>query len=54
MSLEDEAKKFMEGKKNSFPRIMEEIIDNVKRIEVIAEVTLKRLKELNAKNNSNS
>jgi len=53
MSLEDEAKKFMEGKKNSFPRIMEEIIDNVKRIEVIAEVTLKRLKELNAKNNSN-
>ena len=54
MSLEDEAKKFMEGKKNSFPMIMEEIIDNVKRIEVIAEVTLKKLKELNAKNNSNS
>mgnify|MGYP001404820195 FL=1 len=54
MSLEDEAKKFMEGKKNSFPKIMEEIIDNVKRIEVIAEVTLKKLKELNAKNNSNS
>jgi|TARA_R100001015_G_C4612686_1_gene168241 hypothetical protein len=54
MSLEDEAKKFMEGKKNSFPKRMEEIIDNLKRIEVIAEVTLRKLKELNAKNNSNS
>ena len=41
MSLEDEAKKFMQGKKNSFPRLMEEII------------TLKKLRELNAKNNSN-
>ena len=42
------------GKKNSFPKRMEEIIDNLKRIEVIAEVTLRKLKELNAKNNSNS
>ena len=50
MSLEDEAKKFMQGKKNSFPRLMEE---NLKVIEVIAEVTLKKLRELNAKNNSN-
>ena len=53
MSLEDEAKKFMQGKKNSFPRLMEEIIKNLKDIEVIAEVTLKKLRELNAKNNSN-
>ena len=37
MSLEDEAKKFMQGKKNSFPRIMEEIIKNLKDIEVIAD-----------------
>ena len=53
MSLEAEAKKFMQGKKNSFPRLMEEIIKNLKDIEVIAEVTLKKLRELNAKNNSN-
>jgi|TARA_R100000654_G_scaffold15429_1_gene32807 hypothetical protein len=54
MSLEDEAKKFMEGKKNSFPKRMEEIINNLKDIEAIAEITLKKLRELNAKNNSNS
>ena len=53
MSLEDEAKKFMQGKKNSFPRLMEEIIKKLQHIDTIAEVSLKKLRELTTKNNSN-
>ena len=54
MRLEEEAKKYMEKHNKTFPKRLEEIIENLKRIETIAEVTLKKLKELNAKNNSNS
>ena len=45
MSLEDEAKKIY-GKKEKFfsKKLMEEIIKNLKDIEVIAEVTLKKLR----------
>ena len=53
MRLEEEAKKYMEKHNRTFPKRLEEIIENLKRIEKIAEVTLKKLKELNAKNNSN-
>ena len=54
MRLEEEAKKYMEKHNKTFPKSLEEIIENLKRIETIAEVTLKKLKELNAKNNSNT
>jgi|TARA_Y100001951_G_C11258291_1_gene250836 DNA-directed RNA polymerase subunit F len=54
MRLEEEAKKYMEKHNKTFPKRLEEIIENLKRIETIAEVTLKKLKELNAKNNSNT
>ena len=54
MRLEEEAKKYMEKHNKTFPKRLEEIIENLKRIETIAEVTLKKLKELNAKNNSNA
>ena len=54
MRLEEEAKKYMEKHNKTFPKRLEEIIENLKRIESIAEVTLKKLKELNAKNNSNT
>tara|TARA_Y100000356_G_scaffold134813_1_gene145173 strand:+ start:972 stop:1136 length:165 start_codon:yes stop_codon:yes gene_type:complete len=54
MRLEEEAKKYMEKHNRTFPKRLEEIIENLKRIETIAEVTLKKLKELNAKNNSNT
>ena len=55
MKLEEEARKYMEKHNRTFPKRLEEIIDNLKRIETIAEVTLKKLKELNnAKNNSNT
>ena len=54
MRLEEEAKKYMEKHNKTFPKRLEEIIENLKRIETIAEVTLKKLKEFNAKNNSNT
>ena len=54
MKLEEEARKYMEKHNRTFPKRLEEIIENLKRIETIAEVTLKKLKELNAKNNSNT
>tara|TARA_X000001388_G_C2120979_1_gene81423 strand:- start:115 stop:279 length:165 start_codon:yes stop_codon:yes gene_type:complete len=54
MKLEEEAKKYMEKHNKTFPKKLEEIIENLKRIEFIAEVTLRKLKELNAKNNSNT
>ena len=54
MRLEEEAKKYMEKHNKTFPKRLEEIIENLKRIETIAEVTLKKLKEINAKNNSNT
>ena len=54
MRLEEEAKKYMEKHNKTFHKRLEEIIENLKRIETIAEVTLKKLKELNAKNNSNT
>ena len=54
MRLEEEAKKYMEKHNKTIPKRLEEIIENLKRIETIAEVTLKKLKELNAKNNSNT
>ena len=54
MRLEEEAKKYMEKHNKTFPKRLEEIIENLKRIETIAEVTLKKLKQLNAKNNSNT
>ena len=54
MRLEEEAKKYMEKHNKTFPKRLAEIIENLKRIETIAEVTLKKLKELNAKNNSNT
>ena len=44
----------MEKHNKTFPKRLEEIIENLKRIETIAEVTLKKLKEINAKNNSNT
>tara|TARA_R100001163_G_C4999886_1_gene149422 strand:+ start:716 stop:880 length:165 start_codon:yes stop_codon:yes gene_type:complete len=54
MKLEEEAKKYMEEKNKTLPKKLEEIIENVKLLHSLTEVVLKKLKELNAKNNSNA
>lgn len=54
MSLEKEAKDYMEKRKNTFPKKIEDIIENLKLVENLVSITLKKLKELSAKNNSNS
>lgn len=52
--LEEEAKKFMEQKNNTFLKKLEEIIENVKLIQSMSDITLKKLKNINAKDNTNS
>ena len=51
--LEEEAKKFMEQKNNTFFKKLEEIIENVKLIQSMSDITLKKLKNINAKDNTN-
>tara|TARA_B100000900_G_scaffold297537_1_gene256065 strand:+ start:5070 stop:5261 length:192 start_codon:yes stop_codon:yes gene_type:complete len=54
MKLEEEAKKFMQQKNNTASKKLEEIIENLRLINNLTEITFKKLKEFNAKNNSNS
>lgn len=51
--LEEEAKKFMEQKNNTFFKKLEEIIENVKLIQSMSDITLKKLKNINAKDKTN-
>ena len=44
--LEEEAKKFMEQKNNTFFKKLEEIIENVKLIQSMSDITLKKLKKI--------
>ena len=54
MRLEKEAKEFMEKKNNTTSKKLEEIFENVKLVQGLTDIILKKLKELNAKNNSNA
>ena len=54
MKLEEEAKKFMKARKITASKKLEEILENLKLINSLAEITFKKLKEYNNKNNSNS
>jgi hypothetical protein len=53
-NLEEEAKEFMKKKNNTFFKKLEEIIENVKLIQSMCEITLKKLKKINAKDNTNT
>ena len=52
--LEEEAKKFMEGKENTLDKKLEELVENTRLLKSLSEVILKKAKELNAKNNTNT
>ena len=54
MRLEKEANEFMEKKNNTTSKKLEEIFENVKLVQGLTDIILKKLKELNAKNNSNA
>ena len=54
MRLEKEAKEFMEKKNNTTSKKLEEIFENVKLVQGLTDIILKKLKELNAKNNCNA
>ena len=54
MKIEEEAKKFMKERKITASKKLEEILENLKLINSLAEITFKKLKEYNTKNNSNS
>jgi|TARA_R100000455_G_C6246500_1_gene104098 hypothetical protein len=45
-NLEREAKKFMEEKNNTFPKKLEEVLENIKLIQSLSEITLKKIKDL--------
>ena len=44
----------MEKKNNTTSKKLEEIFENVKLVQGLTDIILKKLKELNAKNNSNA
>ena len=52
--LEKEAKEFMEKKNNTFPKNLEEVFENIRLIQRLSEITLKKIKDINAKNNTNT
>ena len=54
MRLEKEAKEFMEKRNKTTSKKLEEIFENVKLVQGLTDIILKKLKELNAKNNSNA
>ena len=48
-NLEQEAKKFMEGKETILSKKLDELVENTKLLKNLSEVILKKAKELNAK-----
>tara|TARA_R100000773_G_scaffold42960_1_gene40764 strand:+ start:258 stop:392 length:135 start_codon:yes stop_codon:yes gene_type:complete len=44
----------MQGKSNTFDKKLEELVENTRLLKNLSEVILKKAKELNAKNNTNS
>ena len=54
MKLEKEAQLFMKGKSNTFDKKLEELVENTRLLKNLSEVILRKAKELNAKNNTNS
>jgi|TARA_R100000455_G_C6253588_1_gene109840 hypothetical protein len=52
--LEQEAKKFMQGKNNTFSKKLDELVENTRLLKNLSEVILRKAKELNAKNNTDT
>ena len=52
--LEQEAKKFMQGKNNTFFKKLDELVENTRLLKNLSEVILRKAKELNAKNNTDT
>ena len=52
MNLEEEAKRFMQGKSNTFDKKLEELVENTRLLKNLSEVILKKAKELNVKDNT--
>jgi len=52
--LEQEAKKWIEKSRENNNSKLEEVLENIKLIRNVSEATLKKMKDINAKNNTDT
>ena len=52
--LEQEAKKWIEKSRENNNSKLEEVVENIKLIRNVSEATLKKMKDINAKNNTDT